>query len=585
MNPLRVAWLLGAGASAAAGLPTASQIRDDLLLRVYAERHKLVRQNLHPNDPSVRAALDQYFNGRNGMAVFGDDDDYSRAFELALPDEGSRHQYLQTLLAGRQPSFGQRILGALISGGQTDVVVTTNFDNLIEQAAAASYASVHDAEQPRVLNVAGLGSVDRARKILEPSSWPLLIKLHGDFRESSLKNLSSELVEQDGVLRQAVRDLSRTVGLAVVGYSGRDESVMEMLGSGSDAEGAWPGGLWWFVRDPDRLPAPVLSLLDKAESSGAAVHLVRLETFDELMADIERQAELSIEAREYLMALQPPSRLVEASSPSAARQGYPVLRFNALPILGAPTKALCAPLSGIDYAEFGRRAREAEWRGVAVMAGGSLWGWGDAEKFCGVAGVMPESVDVDLTGGPLDSGIHALLVDGLTRAVAAALPARPRTTRRENLVLLAEWGDLDAPRREALALFKKTYDGRLEGTLPAKYGNNRRGKSRAWAEAARIHVEFRWGKPWLIFTPFTWVEPRARSEREKSPVDPVGEWVRERWVARKKNETWAGLIDAWCSAVAPGRSECTLPLTRAAAGETFGGFRIGPTSAYSWRAL
>jgi hypothetical protein len=61
--------------------------------------------------------------------------------------------------------------------------------------------------------------------------------------------------------------------------------------------------------------------------------------------------------------------------------------------------------------------------------------------------------------------------------------------------------------------------------------------------------------------------------------------VRERWVARKKNETWAALIDAWCAAVAPGRNETTLPLTRAAEGETFGGFRIGPTSAYSWRAL
>lgn len=119
MNPRRVAWLLGAGASAAAGLPTASQIRDDLLLRVYAERHNLVRQNLHPNDPSVRAALDQYFNGRNGMAAFGADDDYSRAFELALPDEGSRAQYLQNLGV----YAGMELLGELIAHRDREDVV------------------------------------------------------------------------------------------------------------------------------------------------------------------------------------------------------------------------------------------------------------------------------------------------------------------------------------------------------------------------------------------------------------------------------------------------------------------------------
>src|SRR5680860_959817 len=87
VSPTRFAWLLGAGASAAAGLPTATQIRDDLLLDLYAERHKLLRENLHANDPSIRNALAQYFDGRNGMVEFGSDDDYSCAFELALPEE------------------------------------------------------------------------------------------------------------------------------------------------------------------------------------------------------------------------------------------------------------------------------------------------------------------------------------------------------------------------------------------------------------------------------------------------------------------------------------------------------------------
>ena len=48
----RVAWLLGAGASASAGVPTAAQIVDDLLLRLYAAAHRLVRQAIELTDPA-----------------------------------------------------------------------------------------------------------------------------------------------------------------------------------------------------------------------------------------------------------------------------------------------------------------------------------------------------------------------------------------------------------------------------------------------------------------------------------------------------------------------------------------------------
>jgi hypothetical protein len=241
----RVAWLLGAGASAAAGLPTATQIRDDLLLRLFAERHGLLRENLHPNDPKVASDLREYFDGRNDMVPFGSQDDYSSAFELVLKDEPARHRYLRDKLDGKQPSYGQRVLGALVSGGQADVLVTTNFDELLERAAADAYAAVNAPADRRLLNTAALGSRDRARAVLEPDALPLLIKLHGDFRESALKNLAAELAEQDSVLLQAVKDLSRTYGLAVVGYSGRDDSVNRPGMSGDSVP--WEG--WSHVRE------------------------------------------------------------------------------------------------------------------------------------------------------------------------------------------------------------------------------------------------------------------------------------------------------------------------------------------------
>lgn len=585
VSPTRFAWLLGAGASAAAGLPTATQIRDDLLLNLYAERNKLVRENLHPNDPSIQNALEQFFDGRNGMVEFGSDDDYSCAFELALPEESSRRIYLRDLLKGRKPSYGQRVFGALVTAGLIDIVATTNFDDLIEQAANESYAAVNDSDNPRVLSVASLNSADRARQILDPRAHPLLVKLHGDFGESRLMNLSSELVEQDEILRQSIYDASRKVGLAVVGYSGRDESVMSMLESASTVDGACPAGIWWFARDPDRTPDRVRSLLETASSHGVAAYLVELETFDELMAGLARQATLPTEARSYISDLQPVARLVEAAVPGIGANRYPVIRYNALPVLAAPSKALHAPLAGIDYKGFRARAKEGEWRGVAVMAGGEIWGWGDPERFARIAGSTPEMVDIDLTGDALAPGLHALLVEGLTKALCSVIPGLPRNGRRLSQVILKEWDDLDDHRLHALRAFKDAYGGgRVEGVLPETHGSNRFGERRMWAEAARINVEFRSAAPWLIFSPYTWVERWERPDDQLDDIDPASEWRRERWVQRKKNEVWANLISTWATSISPDRVPTTLALPRSAGGDTFGGFTLGPNSAYSWRS-
>ena len=51
----RISWFLGAGTSAAAGVPTASRIVDDLLVRMYADAHGLVREALEPSHPAAVA--------------------------------------------------------------------------------------------------------------------------------------------------------------------------------------------------------------------------------------------------------------------------------------------------------------------------------------------------------------------------------------------------------------------------------------------------------------------------------------------------------------------------------------------------
>jgi hypothetical protein len=135
----RIGWLLGAGASAAAGVPTAAGIVSDLLLRRYAADFSLVRQHLDPADPAVMTRVRAHYDGAHGMPRLGSAGDYSAAFETAMPDAEDRRQYLRQLLTDRLPCYGQRVLGTAVAAGAADLLISTNFDELLERAVTEAH--------------------------------------------------------------------------------------------------------------------------------------------------------------------------------------------------------------------------------------------------------------------------------------------------------------------------------------------------------------------------------------------------------------------------------------------------------------
>lgn len=284
-------WVFGAGISASAGVPTATAVRDRLLCERYAIEQQLVRQELDESDPLIRGKVHRYFDGRNGMPALGSGGDYSAAFELVMPDEAARKRYQEDRFAGARPGFGHRVLGGLLVAGHCDLVITTNFDPLIEQGFTDALRRGTDAggHLDRELAVAGLESATRARVAFQSQRWPLVVKLHGDFRERRLMNTEPELREQDADLRRLVIDASRTFGIVVCGYSGRDASVMDMFRASASVPDAWPQGFWWMVRGSDSVPDSVRDVLVELTSKGVAAHLVVTHSFDETMGAIARQ--------------------------------------------------------------------------------------------------------------------------------------------------------------------------------------------------------------------------------------------------------------------------------------------------------
>jgi len=587
----KVGWLLGAGASASANVPTAYHIMMDLLLRMYADAHHLVRQNLSLAEASDVQRIHDYYDGKNGMPLFDDPSSYSVAFQLALPDENARRQHLRSLFEGRSPSYGQRILGAFVAAGLTDLVITTNFDDLIEKAAEQAQVTLGDASRRR-MGVAALGNRGLANLALGDDDFPYIFKLHGDFRERELKNLESELQNQDANMRRAVLDASRRFGLAVVGYSGRDASVMQMLKDAVATEGAFPAGLWWMGRDAGTVLEPVNELFEACAETGVSAYFVRIETFDETFGALGRGAILPDRLREYVDGLRVAPRSADSALPQQDRGSLPVLRMNALPVLETPRRALQATLrTPMDRNEMRTALKEVSWRGAIVPAGRQVLALGSAGVLANalsVDGVAAE-IDIDPTAPNAPQSERALIYEAITRGLARELPVRPRIgDSRHRLIVNPENPDRPDSQRQADArkLLVSAYGEPLTGRCPIKLGRGADGQGRRFAESVELALEWRLGVLWLLFVPRTWVSGLPSAGRPSSPHgDPASAWRKERWVERR-NERWAAIIDAWAKSIAPTK-RAAIPVLPAGLSErdlVGGHVVLGNITAYSREA-
>lgn len=587
----RIGWLLGAGASASANIPTADHIVMDLLTRLYTDAHQLVRQNLSLTDASHLEQVRAYYDGQNGMPTLDDPSSYSVAFELALPDEGARRQHLKSLFTGRSPSYGQRILGSLISAGHADLLITTNFDDLIEQAAEAARTTLDDPSRSR-LGTAALGNPSQANLALSDDDFPFLFKLHGDFREQRLKNLASELQEQDKMMRQAVLDASRRFGLAVIGYSGRDASVMEMLGKAIQTDGAFPAGLWWLGRDPRSALPAVNELFTAAKSAGVSAHFVEIQNFDETLAALGRHATFPQPLRDYVDSLNGRPRLIDSAIPRQERASFPVLRMNALPMLETPTAALRATVKGsTGRRDLQNQLHNARWRGATAFSGQHVLALGSVQALSEALDLSDTPVRCTIAPASADAPTleRALIYEALTRGLARRLPATSKIRDSgHRLTIRAENPQRPDSEEQAAArtLLADAYGEALTGTCPLKLGRGPDGQARVFAESIQLSLEWRFDQLWLLFVPHTWVSPPVRnSQGSNRQGDPASAWRKERWVNRR-NETWAAIIDAWAKSLAPQErtTVSVLPSGLRATDLVGGQFVLGSLTAYSREA-
>ena len=132
-------------------------------------------------------------------------------------------------IAKAHPSYGHLALAALLKLDKARIVWTVNFERTIEDAAVGVFRTT-----AKVTVVTPENAVV-GRQALEEGRWPIILKPHGDFQSRRLKNTSAELQKQDEELRGLLVDSSARQGLALIGYSGRDQSVMDALAEAVDS--------------------------------------------------------------------------------------------------------------------------------------------------------------------------------------------------------------------------------------------------------------------------------------------------------------------------------------------------------------
>lgn len=549
LNPAGYAWLLGAGASATAGIPTGYQMIQEFRTRLYASQAGISLREIDFADPIWQARIDRHHERQGTLPPKWDPSEYSRAFEALYPTPEDRRLYIKNQVSKGSPSLGHKVLGSLLSARKTPCVFTTNFDTLIESAATVASQLLPVGERATSA-LAAIDNSARAETCLRESEWPLIVKLHGDYQSIDLKNTDAELLEQDTQLRLVLTQSLQRFGLVVVGYSGRDGSVMQALSAVLRDPVPYPKGIYWLCQDPANLLPAVREFLELAEFAQVDVHLVRGTTFDELFGDIADVTNLPQALVSHIFGDRRAAHPAQVRLQRQAALAAPVLRLSAMPLVEMPRTARRVTLNahaGIS----GVRAqlKQANVKAVVGQAGNPcvLAAFGaDAPLTQALAPFGPTSAgEIALDIGK-DSWAKGVVYDALVRTLCRGLPLHARLQGRgHSLSVSRPRSDLPPKiaeeRRSLLAKLKAAYGTELTGPVPGTTGK--------YAEGLWIRLEEADDRWWVVFEPATFID-FGRPEQEEDPAQDnlewrkAEDWRRERWV-QKYNGRWSTILDAW----------------------------------------
>lgn len=227
--------LLGSGVSTGAGIPTGWGVVKELVGRVAAASA--------PNDDAAaRLAWD---DPEGWWAAHGDGHlGYSMLLQQLAPTPAARQGLLADFFEPnddereeglKQPSRAHQAIAELVKRGYVRVIITTNFDRLMEQALEAAGVSAQVISRPEAIN--GMAPLAHS-----PAT---VVKLHGDYKDIGTRNTPVELSEYPPEWTQLLNQIFDEYGLLICGWSADwDDALVASLEGASNRR--YP--LFWDAR-------------------------------------------------------------------------------------------------------------------------------------------------------------------------------------------------------------------------------------------------------------------------------------------------------------------------------------------------
>jgi tetratricopeptide (TPR) repeat protein len=276
-------FIIGSGAALSAGIPTGASLVNRWLVEMHDMDDGSDKRILPPH-AKIEDYADALLDGEmerlkkwsearfKSISGFKFEDRamfYGHIYQARFvndPDLGQK--FLRALIHRRKPSIGFHLLARILNRTRHNVVITTNFDHLVEDAIA-----ITENEAVQSFNHAGLAEFVQSRP-----EHPAVAKIHGDILLKTF-NAAGELEQLSDLWKKALRSLFQTYTPIIIGYGGNDPGFMSFLIEELKTWGE-DRRCYWFVRKESRFQC----IPSCTELAGIqALRLVECPGFTELM--------------------------------------------------------------------------------------------------------------------------------------------------------------------------------------------------------------------------------------------------------------------------------------------------------------
>lgn len=208
------ALLLGSGISRSAHIPTGWEVETRLIEQLAVSSREVIKTDAH-----------QWFKDK-----YGKEASYSFLLEELVKTPTERVQLMKPFfeptedekdLGWKQPTKAHKAIAKLAKEGYVRVILTTNFDRLLEQAFEA------EGVTPQVISHES--AISQATPLVH-CKIPTIVKINGDYIDCQFRNTSEELDEYPPTMKHYLNRIFEDYGLVTCGWSGEwDKGLIEIM--------------------------------------------------------------------------------------------------------------------------------------------------------------------------------------------------------------------------------------------------------------------------------------------------------------------------------------------------------------------